>query len=71
MKQLLSIAYCLLSASIVFAQTANSIEMADQLRSSGKIYVVVGVLTTILVGLIIFLIMIDRKVSDIEKKINK
>ena len=71
MKQLLSIVYCLLFTSALFAQTANSVEMADELRSSGKIYVVVGVLLTILVGIILYLIMIDRKVSDIEKKLNK
>jgi hypothetical protein len=71
MKYLLSIVNCLLFTTILFAQTGDSVEMADQLRSSGKIYVVVGVLLTILVGLILFLVMIDRKVSDLEKKINK
>ena len=45
--------------------------MADGLRADGKIYVVVAVLVTILLGIILFLIMIDRKVSDIEKKIKK
>ncbi len=71
MKHFLSIVYCLLSTSILFAQDASSVEMADELRSSGKIYVVVGVILTILAGIILFLISIDRKVSDIEKKINK
>lgn len=44
-------------------------EMADGLRADGKIYVVVAVLVTILLGIVLFLMMIDRKVSDIEKKL--
>lgn len=68
MKKILATLCLLLSAFLCFSQ---EVEMADELRSSGKIYVVVGVLTTILVGLIIFLIMIDRKVNSIEKRIDK
>jgi uncharacterized membrane protein len=49
-------------------QPPDDIEMADTLRSNGKIYVVVAVLLIILTGLIIFLIRIDRKVSKLEKK---
>ncbi|MEK6617001.1 MAG: CcmD family protein [Bacteroidota bacterium] len=66
-KFLLSLCF-LLSALCCFSQ---DVEMADGLRSSGKIYVVVGVLATILLGVILFLIMIDRKVSDIEKKLKQ
>ena len=49
----------------------DQVQMADELRSSGKIYIVVAVLLTILLGLILFLITVDRKVSDLEKRINK
>jgi len=38
----------------------NEIDMADTMRSNGKIYVVVGVLSVILAGLIIFLLLIDK-----------
>jgi hypothetical protein len=38
------------------------------MRSDGKIYVVVAVVLTILAGLIIYLIRIDRKISKLEKK---
>lgn len=67
MKKILASCFLLLVSCICFAQ--EQVEMADALRSSGKIYVVVGVLVTILLGIILFLIMIDRKVSDLEKKI--
>ncbi|HLX93430.1 MAG TPA: hypothetical protein VKR32_17220 [Puia sp.] len=42
-------------------------EMADALRSNGKIYVVVAVLVVILLGLFFYLISLDRKISGLEK----
>ncbi|WP_028298913.1 CcmD family protein [Olivibacter sitiensis] len=51
-----------------FAQSSNQVEMADFLRSSGKIYVVVSVISLILVGFIVYLFTIDRKVSRLEKQ---
>lgn len=44
-------------------------EMADTMRSEGKIYVVVAILLTIFIGLIGYLVLLDRKVTRIEKKI--
>ncbi len=45
-------------------------EMADVLRSNGKIYVVVAVCLTILIGLFLYTWRIDRKISRIEKEDN-
>lgn len=45
----------------------NVTEMADIMRSNGKIYVVVAVLATIFVGIIGYLIYIDKKLSKLEK----
>lgn len=42
--------------------------MANTMRSNGKIYVVVAVLTTILVGLIAYLVRLDKKISKLEKE---
>ncbi len=42
-------------------------EMALELRSSGKIYVVVGVLVIIFIGILTYLIHIDKKISKLEK----
>jgi CcmD family protein len=44
-------------------------EMADTMRSEGKIYVVVAILLIIFAGLVIYLVMLDRKVTRIEKKL--
>lgn len=43
------------------------VEMADIMRSNGKIYDVVAVCLTILIGLFIYVFMVDRKISKIEK----
>ncbi|MCB0487352.1 MAG: CcmD family protein [Cyclobacteriaceae bacterium] len=50
---------------------AQEVEMADTMRSEGKIYVVVAILVLILAGLIGYLITIDKKVSNLEKRIPK
>jgi hypothetical protein len=51
----------------LFAQN-NEIEMADALRSSGKIYIVVGCIVIILVGLLAYLFTLDKKLKMLEKK---
>jgi hypothetical protein len=55
---------------LLYAQTGAKDEppqMADFMRSSGKIYVVVAVVVTILIGLFIYLISVDRKITKLEK----
>ncbi|MFI5219452.1 MAG: CcmD family protein [Bacteroidia bacterium] len=52
-----------------FAQPSGEIEMADKFRADGKIYVVVGVITIVFTGIVLYLINIDRKISKLEKKI--
>ena len=51
----------------LFAQ--SNVEMADVMRSNGKIYVVVVVAAIVLFGLIGYMITIDRKISRIEKEV--
>jgi len=48
---------------------AQPIEMADTMRSEGKIYVVVAILLLIFAGLIGYLVLLDRKITRIEKKL--
>ncbi len=69
MKQFLQLVLVLLtSISVKVAQAQEaSPEMADTFRSNGKIYVVVLVLATIFVGIILYLVQLDRKISKIEK----
>ena len=57
----------LLAITLLLSTTANAQDMADTMRSNGKIYVVVLVLATIFAGIIAFLIYLDRKVTRIER----
>ena len=69
------VTYCLFQVMVFIpftqAQTAvdTSIEMADSIRSDGKIYVVVLVVLIAFTGLMIYAISTDRKLSRLEKEI--
>ena len=52
--------------AVSFAQDTKP-ELADLMRSNGKIYVVVAVCLTILIGLFIYVFLLDRKISRLEK----
>ena len=67
-KFLPAFCFLLLAFSLTYAQDTNSVEMADQLRSSGKIYVVVAVLATVFIGLAFYLFSIDNRLKKIEKQ---
>lgn len=72
-KMILFLLMTLLSAG-AFAQDATQqapVEMATGLYQSGKIYVVVIVLSVIMTGIFGYLIMLDRKVSKLEKEIGR
>ncbi|HEX8516525.1 MAG TPA: CcmD family protein [Bacteroidia bacterium] len=61
------------SASSFAQETPDNapVEMATGLYQSGKIYVVVIVLCIVMAGIAGYLIMLDRKVSRLEKEIGK
>ncbi|RYE18660.1 MAG: CcmD family protein [Sphingobacteriales bacterium] len=67
MKRLFSVLILLLTLTTVFAQDTQSVEMADPLLQSGKIYVVVVTLAIIFIGLAIYLFTIDNRLKKIEK----
>ena len=67
MKKLLSVLIFLFAYTAIFAQTTD-VEMADTMRSSGKIYVVITIIAIIFVGLAIFLFSIDRRVKKLERQ---
>lgn len=54
----------------LFVQAEVRPEMADELRSNGKIYVVVLVICTIFAGIILFLIYLERKIKKLEQNHN-
>ncbi len=60
----------LVSSFTGMAQQAD-IEMADQFRADGKIYVVISVVLLILVGLFIYLFNLGNKITRLEKELTK
>ncbi len=60
------LAVLMLSMGTALAQ--GEVEMAFDMRSNGKIYVVVAVLTTIFAGLALFLFLLDKRISKLEKE---
>ncbi|WP_374950882.1 CcmD family protein [Mucilaginibacter sp.] len=62
---LTAILFCFFIAN---AQPGQSVEMADTMRSQGKIYVVVGTIVIVFAGLAFYLFSIDRRLKKIEKE---
>jgi hypothetical protein len=64
----LAIFMLMMISSMASIAQAQQVEMADAMRSNGKIYIVVAVCLTILIGLFVYVFSIDRKISKIEKE---
>ncbi|MBD3628700.1 MULTISPECIES: CcmD family protein [Cyclobacterium] len=46
----------------------SSVQMADGMRSEGKIYVLVAIIGIVLGGILVYVIQTDRKISGLEEK---
>lgn len=64
MKKLISILALIL---FTFFANAQEVTMADMMKENGKIFVVIAVMLTILAGLVLYLVRLDRKISRLEK----
>ncbi len=60
-----------LIATFLFFPVTAQVRMADQMRSDGRIYVVIAVMLTILLGIVLYLYRLDRKLSQLEKQDRK
>lgn len=72
MKQLrkISLLFSCVILSLIATAQDKPVEMADSMRSNGRIYVVVAVALTILSGLILYVARLDKKISRLEKDTN-
>lgn len=68
-KRLFLLLPALLLSVLCMAQD-KPVEMADSMRSNGRIYVVVAVALSIMAGLILYVFRLDRKMSRLEKESN-
>ena len=58
----------MLVLGLVMKAQDEKAEMADTMRSNGRIYVVVAVVVLILIGLILYLVRLDKKITRMEKE---
>jgi hypothetical protein len=66
---ILLLAMLFFSAMVRAQNTSNESNVGQIMRSNGRIYVVLAVMLTILIGLFIYLVIIDRKVRKMEKSV--
>ena len=67
-RSLITLSFLFFNLALL-AQEKETVDMADEMRSNGKIYVVVAVILTIFAGIILYLIRLDRKITKLEKNI--
>ena len=70
MKKAFYFIVCMFIYIHAFAQdtTGSDNTGVNALRADGKIYVVMAVVITILIGLILYIIRLDRKLTKLERK---
>ncbi len=66
LKSLVFSVTLLLLVTVANAQPGNPQE--SLMRTSGRIYVVVAVMLTILAGIVLYLVRLDRKIGKLEKQ---
>jgi len=64
-KKIISLLLLLCFSIITNAQDKSN---GSLMRSSGRIYVVVAVMLTILIGLVLYIVRLDRRISKLEKQ---
>lgn len=64
--------WLVLSLLLTLVTTASSqqVEMADQFRASGKIYVVVVAIVIVVAGLGFYAFRMDRKITKLEERMD-
>lgn len=66
MKKLIS--FLLLVLLPFMSLLSQEVEMADVMRSNGKIYVVVAVMAIVFLGIAFFLFYLDSRIKKLEKR---
>lgn len=62
----------MLAGTIFYLISQNAFELSNQnLWSTGKVFVVICVLSLIFLGIIFFLLHLERKLSDLESRIRE
>ena len=67
-KILTFIAVAVLKINLYAQDPPEKVTMADMMRSNGRIYVVIAVVLTILIGLLLYMVRLERKINRMEKQ---
>ena len=67
-KILFFIVFTLLIINLHAQDSTDKVTMADTMRSNGRIYVVIAVILTILIGLLLYMFRLERKINRLEKQ---
>ena len=67
-KLLFTTTLLLQSVCASLAQQESDVEMADAMRSSGKIYVVVGVIVLLFLGLLSYILLLEKRLRKLERQ---
>ncbi len=65
-KMLLLVIWATFTGNMAMAN--EPVEMADIMRSEGKIYVVVAMILIIFIGIVLYLVRLERKINRLEKE---
>ncbi|MDB5272444.1 MAG: hypothetical protein JWO58_811 [Chitinophagaceae bacterium] len=68
MNKIINTFFAFLLLALPMVAQAQEVEMADQFRADGKIYVVITVFAIILTGLFVYVFLLDRKIGKLEKE---
>lgn len=80
MKQILAIFLLTLSLTVAGQDQIEitekdygnmEVEMADDFRKEGKIYVLVSIIGVIMAGLLVYVVVIDRRITKLEKEVGE
>lgn len=67
-KRILFLVFFCCIQTVLFAQQNDVANNKGFMESNGKIYVVVAVVVTIVAGLFLYLMNLDRKIAKLEKQ---
>ncbi len=56
---------------LVSLSSYSQVEMADNFRGEGKIYIVIGVILIILTGFFVLLFRLDKRTKKLEKEVRE
>lgn len=60
--------FLLMMTSLLSNDLFAQAEKQSIMRSSGRIYVVIAVLVTILIGIVLYLVRLEKKITKLEKE---